>query len=229
VLTLMVSQKTPNSDRYNTEVSLYDSGVKQTSTELRFSIQFSPRDREDIRWYLEDFLRYCDAPAPEIAARVEQRMQEIGGELFHAIFDASDETRTLWADVRTHLGEIRVEINSSHPDWRLLPWELMRDPETNQPISLGCRAFVRVSPCSEPARGSYIAKGECTRVLFVICRPFAEVDVAFRSVAGPVLQSLASFTDHDRLPAFAAANIQGPGRNVAYSCDGGSSLSYCTF
>lgn len=49
----------------------------------------SPQDEEAIRWYLEEYLLYPFDPAPELAARVERRMEAIGAELFRHVFESS--------------------------------------------------------------------------------------------------------------------------------------------
>ena len=41
---------------------------------------------ERLRWYLEDSLEYPIDPAPKIAAQVEQRLVELGRDLFGQVF-----------------------------------------------------------------------------------------------------------------------------------------------
>src|SRR3990172_8858824 len=96
-------------DHYRVEVALEGDGARQTAT-ARFAFAFSDADRADLRWYLEDYLQYPSDPAPAIAARVEQRMSEVGVELFRAVFQASDDARDLWATLRDKLDETRVEV-----------------------------------------------------------------------------------------------------------------------
>lgn len=62
--------------------------------------ELTAQDEADLRWYLEDYLQWPHDPAPKIAARVEDRMQELGTELFRSIFQADDDTRELWSAVR---------------------------------------------------------------------------------------------------------------------------------
>jgi len=109
----------------------------------RFQFQLSPQDHEDIRWYLEDYLQYPLDPAPTIAARIEQRMQEIGIALFKNVFQSSDDARDLWAILRGKLSDTRVEIVTEVKEATTIPWELLRDPRTDQPLALNAKAFVR--------------------------------------------------------------------------------------
>ena len=58
----------------------------------------SPLDdvaREDLRWYLEDYLQYPHDPAPNIAARIEHRMTKLGTELFEKVFQSGEQNRRL--------------------------------------------------------------------------------------------------------------------------------------
>ena len=50
---------------------------------------------ERLRWYLEDSLEYPIDPAPKIAAQVEQRLVELGRDLFGQVFQVREATQ-LW-------------------------------------------------------------------------------------------------------------------------------------
>jgi hypothetical protein len=53
------------------------------TAESRFSFVVPDQQREDIRWYLEDFLQYPLDPAPKIAARIEKDMADLGRRLWY--------------------------------------------------------------------------------------------------------------------------------------------------
>jgi hypothetical protein len=76
---LRMRQSEKGEGRYRVDLELDGSGDWHKGQP--FDLQFSAQDREDIRWYLEDFLQYPMAPAPVIAARIELRMAEIGADL----------------------------------------------------------------------------------------------------------------------------------------------------
>jgi hypothetical protein len=59
-----------------------------------FQFKLSEQDQEDLRWYLEDYLQCPLDPAPKIAARIEQRLTEVGAELFHKVFEADPRAAT---------------------------------------------------------------------------------------------------------------------------------------
>ena len=155
--------------------------VRRRSATARVGLGLSGRDREDVRWYLEDYLQYPVDPAPDIAREVETRLAELGEELFRQVFEANRDTIRIWEAVAADLAGARVEVATGAEGAAGIPWELLRDPATGGVVSLRAGAFVRGpaagrgSPC--PAGGGGL------RVLLVICRPGGAVDVPFRSVA----------------------------------------------
>ncbi|MCP4695603.1 MAG: CHAT domain-containing protein [Gammaproteobacteria bacterium] len=156
-----------------------------------FEYQLSDQDREDIRWYLEDFLEYPQDPAPTIARRIEERIRILGAELFRALF-GSDDARDLWATVRARLNDLRVEISTGIEQANSLPWELLRDPKTDIVLSLHANAFVRVhsNPAQRFSLPAPATENTAIRILLAICRPAGQEDVPFRSVAGRLIKGL---------------------------------------
>jgi hypothetical protein len=75
-------------DGHWVEVALEGDGTRQVAV-ARFTWELRAQDREDIRWYLEDYLLYPIEPAPMVAARVERRITELGRELFGKVFEAN--------------------------------------------------------------------------------------------------------------------------------------------
>jgi tetratricopeptide (TPR) repeat protein len=156
----------------------------QLSEKRPFSFALTPQDVEDIRWYLEDYPIYPVEPAPRIARRIEERMADLGCELFERVLGGSD----VWESVRRSLHDTRIEVETEIGD-ALVPWELMRDPKGDLPLALQVPAFVRrhstpaVSP-EPPAQ----AAGKI-RILLVICR-LEDDPVPFRSVARHLIRGL---------------------------------------
>ncbi len=54
------------------------------TVDVTFSLP--PDDQERIRWYLEDYLEAPLDPYPKMAARIEQKMQAMGVDLFKKVF-----------------------------------------------------------------------------------------------------------------------------------------------
>ena len=157
----------------------------QQSLEARsvFAFDWSLQDQEDLRWYLEDYLTYPVPPAPAIARRIEDRILQAGTEFFSKIFLANSNASKLWSAAAEKLPALRIELRSNQPEVVALPWELLREPNSQSPLALSCRSFVRVHP--EPSRPPIriSVDGQPFRILLVICRPGGAYDVPFRSVA----------------------------------------------
>jgi len=129
MLTLRLTQFTEAQNQYRVEVALEGDGQPRQTATSRFDFKLSPQDHEDLRWYLEDYLQYPLDPAPTIAARIEQRMNDIGTDLFKAVFQSSNDSRDLWATLRGQLNDARVEINTEVREATAIPWELLAIPK----------------------------------------------------------------------------------------------------
>src|SRR5438270_8186481 len=100
MLTLRLTQSTAGPNYYRVEAALEGDGLARQIATAEFDFTVTAQDRENLRWYLKDYLEHAADPAPRIAARVEQRMAELGTSLFRALFHTNDDARDLWATVR---------------------------------------------------------------------------------------------------------------------------------
>jgi hypothetical protein len=189
MLQLRIQQHPLAEGRHRVEIALEGDGARRTA-ESTFGFSLSPQDEEDLRWYLEDFLQYPQEPAPTIARRIEGRMAELGEELFKAVFQASDDARDLWAELRKRLPQTRIEIVTGVAEAAAIPWELLRDPKTGSHLALTAQSFVRAHPSPALAPTLPARKKGKIRILLVLCRPRGEKDVPFRSVASQLLRGL---------------------------------------
>lgn len=180
--TLRLTQKTLPGGQHHVLIDLDGAGMPQSAA-TEFAFTLSAQEREDLRWYLEDYLQYPIDPAPVIAQRVERRMRALGGELYTQLFDTNPAARRLWARLEPDLASTRVEVASEVDADAVLPWELIHDPYSNTDLALYAHSFVRAQrQTARPARLPKIDAGETIRVLLVICRPGGRRDVPFRSV-----------------------------------------------
>jgi len=186
---LRLTQHIEKEDNYRIEMAFEaDDGTRQ-APEARFEFKVTDQDRADLRWYMEDYLQYPLDPAPKIAERIEGRIRELGIELFKNIFQANDDTRDLWATLRDRLADTRVEVATDVKGATALPWELLRDPKTDEALALRAKAFVR--SYTKPAQKIHKPQpADKVRILLVICRPGGSADVPFRSVSGTMLKGL---------------------------------------
>jgi hypothetical protein len=203
----LVQEATGAEGVHRVEVTLEGEGApRRAVAQVKLALEAAELDR--LRWYLEDYPAYPLDPAPRIAAEVEDRLAGLGVELFRAVFHASEDTRDLWATVRDHLADTRVEVVTDVAGATAVPWELLRDPATNVPLALRARAFIRSYEQAAQRPAVPATGAERLRVLLVICRPDAGQDVPFRSVASHLVrlspQARAAFQlDVLRPPTFA--------------------------
>jgi tetratricopeptide (TPR) repeat protein len=163
-----------------------ENGARWSAT-AQVHLDLDRAELERLRWYLEDYLEYPIDPAPKIAEQVEQRLVDLGRQLFDQVFQDREATR-LWDRAEPGLAGTRVEVVTDIEGATAIPWELLRDPLTNTPLALRAGAFVRRNP--QPARllTPPDQAVERLRVLLVICRPGGGDDVPFRSVASHLVR-----------------------------------------
>ncbi len=188
--TLRLTQSSVTSSIYRVEVTLEGAGLLRRTAATESDFAVTPQEREDLRWYLEDYLQHVSDPAPKIAARIERRIFELGGGLFRALFQSNDDVRDIWAGLHDHMSDTRIEIVTGVRNAAPLPWELLYDPQTKTFLAVGARAFVRTTQrAALNARPVKVVAGPI-RILLVICRPGGRADVPFRSVASRLIKGL---------------------------------------
>jgi len=152
-------------------------------------------DRNELRWYLEDYLSFPYGAEREHAARVEERMKEWGEALFRQVFprlDCDPDPRAFYRDaVPAGLQDCELCICSDDPRVLGIPWEIMRDPESGgryiAPLLAG---LYRQHTAAHAAAVSTPAPGEPFRILYVMARPYGERDIPLGTVARPMLDVL---------------------------------------
>jgi tetratricopeptide (TPR) repeat protein len=177
----------PDATSHVIELALDGMGPRQTAT-ARFDFDLTKQDREDVRWYLEDYLQYPLDPAPQIARRVESRLAALGCDLFTRVFEASPDAKSLWDAAAGSLSDARLEVAAGVAGSATVPWELLRDPTTDLVLALSAGAFVRTHSGTARQAVLPVEAAEALRVLLVICRPAGSADVPFRSVASHLVR-----------------------------------------
>ena len=191
--TLHIRQDPPKDGRYPLRLTLKRDGQPERAAEANIEFALNEQEQEDIRWYLEDYLQRADVAEAVTVVQVEGMMRARGEELYEKVLAANKNTQALWFSVRDELADLRVEITTGVAEAASIPWELMRDPETDSPVSLRVRSFVHVQ--SNP-NISFVTVPPThdgrIRLLYVACRPSGSKDVELRAVANRLLQDLGS-------------------------------------
>jgi tetratricopeptide (TPR) repeat protein len=141
-------------------------------------------DAEDLRWYLEDYLRTPYGAYQGRGERVAERLAQWGRAAFTALFGSSRQARAAYAR-----GGMEIVLRSATAEHLALPWELLSDPERPTPLALDGLRIRRALPTGDLA-GTFAVGGERLRVLMVISRPAGRRDVGYRMVARPLMQRL---------------------------------------
>ncbi len=187
---LRLTQNPPSQGKYNVRIELLKESEFTQTADVSFEFNLSLQDQERLRWYFEDYLQYPQDPAPSIASQVEQRMIEIGIELFSKIFKSNFDAHKIWSYALPQLNNTRIEIVTDVQEAASIPWELICNPDTLQPLALTAASFMRTySQAAVPPEFIKTTSGPI-RILLAICRPAGDKDVPFRSVASRVISGL---------------------------------------
>lgn len=146
-------------------------------------------DAEELRWYLEDYLRAPYGVYQERGERAAQQLTRWGEAAFAAVFDGSRAARDAYVRLRGRGGTVEVVVRSAAARLLGLPWELLADPARPAPLALDGVRIRRALPAADLA-GTFAVRGERLRVLMVISRPAGDRDVGYRMVARPLMHRL---------------------------------------
>jgi hypothetical protein len=188
--TLRLTQTGSQDNSHTIQLEWLGDGPPQVAS-ATVTLDLDEQDQQDIRWYVEEYAEYPFDPYPARAARIETRMCEIGHALFNGLFATDSHTLRLWGKIAERLDDLRVEIVTNAEGATALPWELLRDPDTDTALALHARSFVRAAP-QAPRQALALEQEHVIRILLVICRPGGGDDVPFRSVASRLIKSLSA-------------------------------------
>ena len=145
-------------------------------------------DLEELRWYLEDYLRAPYGADGARGLRIAEALRHWGRSVFASVFGAGA-AHDAYLRARAGCVPLEVVIRSSSTGVLGLPWELMRDPERQSPVALDLVGISRALS-GEPLREPVAVESDVLRVLMVISRPAGRRDVGYRMVARPLVQRL---------------------------------------
>src|SRR5437667_3236648 len=88
-----------------------------------------PQERNDLRWYLEEYWKWPFEGFAERGKQIENLLPEVGKRLYRAVFGSFKAISLLQA-WRLHPGrERQISILSDMPKALSLPWELLHDEQ----------------------------------------------------------------------------------------------------
>jgi hypothetical protein len=189
--TLHIRQDSLRAGKYPIRLTLERPGQPKLEGEAEIEFALTPQEQEDLRWYMEDYLARAESVEGVHIEQIEAWMKQRGEELYNKVLDDNQNTRAIWFAIREGLADLRVEIASGIAEAASIPWELMRDPQSDSAIALRVQAFVRVQSNPNIAFIPIPPADEGrVRLLYVVCRPSGTKDVELRAVANRLLQDL---------------------------------------
>ncbi len=189
--TLSIRQHPPVNGQYPIRLTLKRPDQPDIEAEANIAFALSAQSQEDLRWYMEDYLQNPESSEEVQVAQIEQMMRERGEELYQKVLAANNNTQKIWFSIYDQLANLRIEISTGIAEAASIPWELLRDPQSDSALAVRVQAFVRVQ--SNPNIGFVPvppAKDGRIRLLYVVCRPNGRDDVGLRAVANRLLQGL---------------------------------------
>jgi hypothetical protein len=152
-----------------------------------FEPPLSAEEREDLRWYLEDYLEIPYAVYQDRGTAIAGKIPVWGERLFESVFGAGRPGQKPYVQAR-EAEPCELWIASSSPAFLSLPWELLQDPGRPNPLALELAGINRT--VASDAAAADPRPGERLRVLMVIARPYGRQDVRYRMIARPLLERL---------------------------------------
>jgi tetratricopeptide (TPR) repeat protein len=168
--------------------ALLDGEVNPAGESSPLACPFDDDTLEDLRWYLEDYLRAPFGVYGERGPEVENRLGQWGTALFSAVFGTS-EARDAYLRMRNRGRRVELVFRSSSHRLLGLPWELIQDPARQRPLALELANIGRSLPANGLAEPMPVQAGRM-RVLMVIARPAGTGDVGYRMIARPLMERL---------------------------------------
>ncbi|MFP5289020.1 MAG: CHAT domain-containing protein, partial [Thermoanaerobaculia bacterium] len=154
---------------------------------IPFEPPLSAEEREDLRWYLEEYLEIPYAVYEDRGTAIAGKIPVWGERLFESVFGAGRPGHKPYVQARA-AEPCELWIASSSAAFLSLPWELLKDPDRPSPLALELAGINRT--VASDAAAADPRPGERLRVLMVIARPYGRRDVRYRMIARPLLERL---------------------------------------
>jgi len=161
-----------------------EDGLPETVSQARLEWPLDEAALEELRWYLEDYLRAPFGVWEDRGPQIQARLAGWGKAVFASVF-GSGSARDAYQRARDR--DLELVFRSASPGLLGLPWELMRGP--GGPVALGLAGVSRALPVADLSATAAVP-GDRLRVLMVISRPAGTGDIGYRMIARPLLERL---------------------------------------
>ncbi len=158
---------------------------------VAFEHPFDKQALRDLRWYLEEYLRFPYGIFPDEATKIEQKLQVWGEELFELVFRGNEKTREFFqAATYDGLDNCELVITSDDSAILNLPWELLYSPVDALFLAPSLAGMSRSLSNYAVRAEMPILPQDKINILLVIARPYGEQDIALKTIARPLLDSI---------------------------------------
>ena len=183
--TTLIVRHLANLQPHQFEVQRLGDGLRTNPVQVA-----SPREGEidllaELRWYLEDFLDYPYPPETDRAERILSGLRAWGEAAFNSLFGGRRGARLFDAATAESYSALNLQIASDDTEVLAWPWEALRDPEIGVELAHACNVERRLNQHREPGTLPNNLSTDTLNILLVVCRPYGEQDVRYRSVARP--------------------------------------------
>ena len=161
-----------------------EGGLPETVSRAPLAWPLEQAAQEDLRWYLEDYLRAPYGVWEERGPKIQAKLARWGEAVFASVF-GSGPARDAYQRARDR--GLELVFRSPDPGLLGLPWELMRDGAG--PVALNLGGVSRALPVADLTHTAEVPGGRL-RVLMVISRPEGTGDVGYQMIARPLLHRL---------------------------------------
>ncbi|MEH1940002.1 MAG: tetratricopeptide repeat protein [Nostoc sp.] len=158
--------------------------------EVPFEQPFDKDNADELRWYLEDYLKFPYGIFPDNAVKIEQKLQHWGQQLFELVFRSTEKGREFFQEAtREGLDNCELGIISDNAEVLNLPWELLYSPDYQflAPSLAGMYRSLSSQAVKPPLPAM---PDDQLNILLVIARPYDRQDVGFKTIARPLLAAL---------------------------------------
>ncbi|MGB3402585.1 MAG: tetratricopeptide repeat protein [Microcoleaceae cyanobacterium] len=163
-----------------------------------FQHPFNKKALTNIRWYLEEYLRYPYGIYPDQAKQIESQFQAWGQQLFELIFRSTERGRDFFQEAtRAGLDDCELGIISDNPTILNLPWELLYSPDDLFLAPKLAGIYRSLSDFKVRAELPELPN-EKLNILLIIARPY-EQDIGFQTIARPMVEALKPIGDRVNL------------------------------
>src|ERR1700678_2526325 len=128
---IRIRQKAAAKGKHGIDLALKRPGKADREGHAEIEFALTPHEQEELRWYMEDYLQRAESVEEVQIEQIEAWMKQRGEELYNKVLDANQNTRAIWFAVREHLADLRIEIAAGIAEAASIPWELMRDPQSD--------------------------------------------------------------------------------------------------